>query len=134
MSAGKPSIDNTDKASSIVSTTSTAVDSTQTRSSADDAVVTPEALALFNTGTEIVQLPPLAEDAPPTFFGTLSRVSLLYFLTHVTRFTSSQSYADVPTEGGVDTIAFIEASEGVLALFGTFPWAPIASVVQSQIK
>jgi len=38
---------------------------------------------------------------PPTFFGSISR-----------------SYADVPiTEDGVDTIAFIEASEGVLALF-----------------
>ena len=31
---------------------------------------------------------------------------------------SYQSFADVPTDGGVDTVAFLEASEGVVALFG----------------
>jgi len=106
MSAGKPSLDNTDKASSIVTTMSssksTAITSIQDRPSADtNSTLTVEGSTTTSSSTTEGETAQSQDSGPPTFFGTISR-----------------SYADVPiTEDGVDTNAFLEASEGLLALF-----------------
>jgi hypothetical protein len=33
---------------------------------------------------------------------------------------------DVPTEGGIDTVQFLEATEGLIKLFGTLAWSVVA--------
>ncbi|PPQ74746.1 hypothetical protein CVT24_003853 [Panaeolus cyanescens] len=44
-----------------------------------------------------------------------------------------KSFADVPTDGGVDTVAFLEASEGLVGLFDLLGSTAFA-VVQSDLK
>ncbi|KAF8311218.1 GLTP-domain-containing protein [Clavulina sp. PMI_390] len=101
---GKPSIDTTSVTSSTAAP-STSSDSTSAaaRPSADSAAQVAafqQARDMLINSEDQIDLPPAQKATPATFFNRITK-----------------SYADVSREPGVDTTAFLEASEGVLALF-----------------
>jgi hypothetical protein len=73
-----------------------------------------------------------------TYFDTVKKVGLCLPLAQIssalTLFPSHQSYADVPvTDKGVDTSAFLEATDGLIKLFDLLGNSAFA-IVQNDMK
>jgi hypothetical protein len=66
---------------------------------------------------------PVNANAPKPFFKTITKVSRLSDdrqLQQITWLTCVvlQSFRDVPTEPGIDTVQFCDAAEGLVKIFG----------------